>query len=322
VTKPRRVAQRTILYYTVDATLGRRSEALLPNNKWSLYLVFAWAVTLAWAAGALPVAALSPQVTPGPPVSPLGQTLPSLRAVLLVGPMDKDDGSDASTKRQARNMDLAASELTADGVAVTKFYAPNCDWEQIKTAVNGANFLLYRGHGVYSPPPGLPSPAVGGFYLSKRDSRGIARSYEKGPDDVRNDLKPAPNAVVMLGSACFSAGMAAVDKTAIGSKEAQRRVAMYSDPFLDLGAAGYFANWYDKSLQMFVHYLFLGKTLGQAYQSFYYYKASSAEQYVHPRHPADVMWLDKDNFSGLVQYNNAFVGQPDKTLAELFPHPR
>jgi hypothetical protein len=293
---------------------------------------------LVYAAGSLPLAAQAAAPIPAPtlpisatlpvsPTLPISPTLPlsatnaPLRAVLLVGPMDRDDGSDVSTKRQARNMDLAAGELTANGVAVTKFYAPNCDWDEIKTAVNGASFLLYRGHGVYFPPPGLPSPSVGGFYLSNRNAKGAARSYEKGPDDIRHDLKPAPNAIVMLGSACFSAGMAVVDRTPIASREAQRRVAMYADPFLDLGAAGYFANWYDKSLQMFVRYLFQGKTLGEAYQSFYYYKASGAEQYTHPRKPNDVLWLDKESFGGLLQYDNAFVGQPNKTLAELFPAP-
>jgi hypothetical protein len=31
------------------------------------------------------------------------------------------------------------------------------------------------------------------------------------------------------------------------------------------------------------------------------------------------MWIDKDNWRGYWEYNNAFVGQPDATLETLFP---
>ncbi len=164
----------------------------------------------------------------------------------------------------------------------------------------------------------MPSPIVGGFYLSIRNAQGMAQPYFKSSDDIRSDLRPATNAIVMLGSACFSAGTSANDTTSITSAEAQRRVAMYSDAFLDIGAAGYFANWYDNCLQMFVRYLFQGKTLGQAYESFFDFNLSTVERYEHPQHPSDAMWLDKDTFNGTTQYNNAFVGQPDKRLKDLF----
>jgi hypothetical protein len=181
--------------------------------------------------------------------------------------------------------------------------------------VDGANFLLYGGHGIYWS--AMPTPIVGGFYLSSRDSKGVAQHYSKSSDQIRADLHPAANAIVMLQHACFSAGTSANDTTSIGSAEAQRRVAMYSDAFLDIGAAGYFANWYNNSLQMFVRYLFQGKTLGETYRS-YDPHVSTVEQYAHPQHPSDVMWLDKDSMSGFVQYDNAFVGQPNKTLTQLF----
>ena len=142
----------------------------------------------------------TPQLPPHPPRPPddvsalqpaqttekvISQDLPSLRAVLLVGPIDGDDGSWTTSEKQ--NMDLAATELASHGVTVFKFYTPDNDWEQIKDAANGAHFVFYRGHGVYSGD--MPPTWVGGFSLKDR----FASS-----DDIRNDLNLAPNAIVML----------------------------------------------------------------------------------------------------------------------------
>lgn len=229
--------------------------------------------------------------------------LPPLKAVLLVGPIDSDSGP--GTTQEKQNMDLAALELGANGVEVHKFYTPNNDWEQIKAAAEGAHFLLYRGHGVYWSP--MPSPVVGGFYLKDK----FVSSYE-----IRNDLRLAPNAVVMLYG-CFTAGSSSIDGGPINSQEAQRRVAQYSDPFVDLGAAGYYADWYGDAFQMFVRFLFQGMTLGEAYEAYFDFNSTTVERYLHPSDSQAAMWLDKDNW-GYIKYNNAFVGLPDQTLVDLF----
>jgi len=233
-----------------------------------------------------------------------------LKAVLIVGPIN---GTDSSwTTREKANMDLAAQELQANDVAVYKFYAPNDNWNQIKAAAQGAHFLFYRGHGVYWSD--MPHPIVGGFSLSN----GVFISS----DMICSDLHLAPNAIVMLWG-CFAAGSAdSIDPSPINSTEARRRVAQYSDPFFDIGAGGYYANWLDDGFQMIVRYLFQGMTFGQAYET--YYNASSnrfpIEFYTHPDHPELAMWLGKNDWSdsGGIVYNNAFVGLPDQTLADLF----
>jgi hypothetical protein len=227
-----------------------------------------------------------------------------LKAVLLVGPIDGDYGS--WTTQEKQNMGLAAAELAANGVTVYKFYTPNNDWEQIKAAAEGAHFLFYRGHGVYWSP--MPHPTVGGFALKNRFV---------SSDDIRNDLHLAPNAIVMLYG-CFTAGSSSIDDPPIDSAEAQRRVAQYSDPFFDIGAAGYYANWFGDAFRMFVRYLFQGMTQGEAYESYFDFNSATVEHHVHPDHPDKAMWLDKDSWGGQTQYNNAFVGLPDQTLEDLF----
>ena len=252
-----------------------------------------------------------PDSSPPPPdVSDAGEfhsvALPSLKAVLIVGPIDGDDGD--WTNYEKRNMDLAAAELQANGVTVHRFYAPDNDWEQIKSAARGAHFLLYRGHGVYWPPPGMPSPQVGGFALKNR----IISS-----DEIRTGLNVAPGAIVML-YACFAAGGSSLDNVEIGSAEAQRRVAQYSEPFLGAGAGGYYANWYGNAPQMFIRYLFRGMTLGGAYETYFDFDPESVERSAHPDHPNNAVWLDKNFWSNRWQYCNAFAGLADRTLEDLF----
>jgi hypothetical protein len=235
--------------------------------------------------------------------------LPPLKAVLVVGPIDGDYGS--WTQEEKASMDLAATELQANGVTVYKFYSPNNDWDQIKTAAQGAHFLLYRGHGVYWGDANLPSN-VGGFALKDRII---------SPDVLRSELRLAPNAIVMLYG-CFTAGTSSADTIRLSSSEAQRRVVQYAQPFIENGASGYFANWFGTAFQMYIRYLFQGQTLGQAYEAYFDFNPASVERYTHPSNSNLSLWLDKDEwYDPKPQYNNAFIGLPTATLIDLFAAP-
>jgi hypothetical protein len=198
-------------------------------------------------------------------------------------------------------MELAATELAKNGVQVSKFYTPSNDWSQIAAAAQGAHFFLYRGHGVYMP----TNPwTVGGLSLKNKFV---------SPDDIRRDLHLAQNAIVLLYG-CFTAGSSSIDPGgSITLQEAQRRVAQYSDPFFDIGAAGYYADWYGYAFKYFITDLFAGKTLEQAYKSFNF-SSTTFTAATHPDHPDQALWVDRHG----VYYDHAFVGQPYKTLTDLF----
>ncbi len=249
--------------------------------------------------GAAPTAIVAPSAA-----APTRLDLPPLKAVLLVGPIDGDDGN--WTRGEKANMELAAAELEAYGVTVHRFYTPDNDWTQITAAARGAHFLLYRGHGVYQGL--LPRPTVGGFNLKN----GVV-----SPAQIRADLHLEPNAIVMLYG-CFTAGSASNDQEPITSAEAQRRVAEYAQPFIDMGAAGYYANWHGNAFQMFVRALFAGQTLQQTYEAYFDYNQTTVEYYTYPADATRVMWLDKDVDGDMIQYNYAFIGQPEQTLSGLF----
>ena len=236
-------------------------------------------------------------------------SLPPLKAVLVVGPIDGDYGT--WTLREKANMDLVATELQANGVTVYKFYTPNNNWEQIKSAAQGAHFFFYRGHGVYWGDPNYPY-TVGSLALKD----GII-----APSVLREDLHLAANAVVMFYG-CYTAGSSSADTISLRSAEAQRRVVMYAQPFIENGAGAYFANWFGDAFQKFVRSLFQGATLGQAYESYFDFNATTVERYIHPSNPQLSLWLDKDEwYDPKPQYNNAFIGNPAATLADLFTTP-
>jgi hypothetical protein len=166
---------------------------------------------------------------------------------------------------------------------------------------------MYRGHGVYWG--AMPHPPVGGFALKDKLISN---------DEIRRDLKLAPNAIVMLYG-CFTAGSAGNDTTSISLAEAKRRVSMYSKPFFENGAGGYYADWFGDAFQLYVRYLFQGKTQRQAYESYHDFDQARTARSQHNDLPSQAMWLGWDEwYAPSPQYNNSFVGQPDKRLVDLF----
>jgi hypothetical protein len=241
----------------------------------------------------------------------VAHSLQTLKAVLLVGPIDGNDGP--WTKTEIANMELAATVLINQGVEVHKFYPGRGTIAEIEAAAEGAHFLLYRGHGVYDGK--IPYPTVGGFYLS---------SGYYSPERIQTNLHLAPNAIVMLYG-CFTAGSSSApdDEIDIGITEASRRVAQYSAPFFKIGAAGYYANWYGNAFEAFLNNLFAGQTLGSAYENYFDFNSQTVYRTFHPDFPTFPMWVDKDKWGdpSYWQYNNAFVGLADKTLMDLFSPP-
>jgi len=140
------------------------------------------------------------------------------------------------------------------------------------------------------------------------------------PDTIRNDLKLARKAIVMIGG-CYAAGTGSAEyrKVDIGIAEAQRRAAQYFDPFLQAGAAAYYGSSYgwNSTFLNYVRFLFDGQSLGGAYQSFGDFNPNTVTYSTHPTRPELALWIDKD-FNQVWIYNQAFIGRPAQTLDDLF----
>ncbi|MEA3308738.1 MAG: hypothetical protein U9Q70_04395, partial [Chloroflexota bacterium] len=238
-----------------------------------------------------------------PAVRPQGG---GLKAVVIVG----DVGD--STESFKNDMDGAVTALQNHGVVVSKFYYGDSTftWSDIVAAATEANFMLYMGHGIWwggtCPEPDL----VGGFYLGN--------SEFVSPDQVRSDLagRLAEDAVMIFSHACFTAGNSGCDDTDSGwpsQAEAERRVKMYAEPFVDIGMEAYFANNYFNSAANYVNHLLVEPTtrqnMGDIFKSVYPYSPGDFRDRSYPQAGYD-LWLSGNAGA----WSDAFVGIPDYTF--------
>jgi hypothetical protein len=92
---------------------------------------------------------------------------------------------------------------------VVEVYTPRATWSRVRSAVQGANLLIYLGHGNGFPNPYnkvLTPLKVDGFGLNGSLTSGNTLTTYYGEYYVRTQVKLAPNAVVVLNHLCYSAG--------------------------------------------------------------------------------------------------------------------
>jgi len=174
-----------------------------------------------------------PSASPVPTLSATGDTL---LAVVIVGP------SSESTTNIARAEEFAA-RAEAHGMEVRRVYHPHATWENVLATIQGANLVVYFGHG-----NGWPS-IYGSFQESTKDGFGLD-TFEGasdtdvtyyGADMMKKKIKLAPNAVVVLSHLCYSAGNAEPGLELPDWEVALNRVDNYANGFLAIGARAVFA---------------------------------------------------------------------------------
>ena len=101
-----------------------------------------------------------------------------------------------------------ATQARRYGASVYEIYSPHATWARVKAAAQGANVLIYLGHG-----NGYPSP-YGAFSAYTKDGLGLnATSGRQLQQQVLRRvlhrptyIKLAPNAVVILNRLCYASG--------------------------------------------------------------------------------------------------------------------
>jgi len=167
-----------------------------------------------------------------------------LRAVIIVG--DQQDG----TLNAIEDMENIHTFFKSKNVIVKTFYHPKTSWKDIVKASKNASFFVYSGHGM-----SWPDGKYGGLDLNKAISS----------EDIVNDLKLTPNAIVVFKSVCGGAGSSANDDGDIGIKKAIERVSDYSKPFLNIGASAYYADNFGEGCISFLNIFFEGKTIKECF---------------------------------------------------------
>jgi hypothetical protein len=169
--------------------------------------------------------------------NPQATNAATLKVVVVVGPVGSRT---ADYKTSAKSY---ASLARSYGASVTEIYSPYATWSKVKAAAQGANLLIYLGHG-----NGHPSP-YGAFQRYTKDGMGLNSSSGNGNSNVKywgeyyidRYIQMAPNAVVILARLCYASGNSEWGASNPTKSTAKKRVDNYGAGFLRAGAKAVFA---------------------------------------------------------------------------------
>jgi hypothetical protein len=159
------------------------------------------------------------------------------KVVIVVGPV----GSATANYKSGANKlaDLARSS----GANVKKVYSPRATWTRVRDAAQGANLLIYLGHGNGWPSPYAP------FSADSKDGFGLNRTAGNGNSNLRYygesymaKLGLAENAVVVLNRLCYASGNNEWGAGNPTKSTAIKRVDNYGSGFLAAGAKAVYAS--------------------------------------------------------------------------------
>ena len=154
------------------------------------------------------------------------------KVVIIVG---ATHGATATYRSRA---DEAYAEAIRHTARVTKVYSPNATWSKVQAATQGANIVIYFGHGNGWPSPYTFDPAYttkDGFGLNADlNGDGALSDYENKyyGEPAMAQLGLAPNAIVMLHHLCYASGNSEPGGAAPSVSVARQRIDNYAAGFL------------------------------------------------------------------------------------------
>ena len=125
------------------------------------------------------------------------------KIVLIVG------ATGTTTASYRADMDVVATTAAKYSANVLKIYSPNATWAAVKAAIQGANLVVYMGHGNGFPSPyssTLMPDRVDGFGLNAAAGKGDSNNAYYGEQYIAGQVRLAPNAVVLLSHLCYASG--------------------------------------------------------------------------------------------------------------------
>lgn len=275
--------------------------------------------------------------------SPAPATASSGKVAVIVGPV-------GSLTDMYRSMaDRVASAAAASGATVARAYSPSATWANVKAAVQGANVVVYFGHGSGYPNPYGKTELTdrsNGWGLNTATTNGDADSWSAGTlvycgerallgtltagdDSARlkycggtaNDgISPAPGFTMVYAQAHYAPGFGeryTRDTPMTTLDEAQQRVRHYSSPILALGGT-FIATAYGDAHEIVSRVLAQGGTsYGDIFRAGRGYSPSTLTDMAHPDVAGSRVWVQRTSISGLhfgdPDYWYAFAGDPART---------
>jgi len=161
-----------------------------------------------------------------------------LKAVFIVGP------TDGMTQSNLVDAEALAVEAEAWGMDVRRVFFPHATWENVLANIQGANLVVYMGHGYGWPSPytqQLTEARQNGMGLNTFDGSGPSQYTYYGANKLKESVVLAPNAIVFLNHLCYSAGNAESGMAVPTWDVARQRVDNMANGWLATGAKTVFA---------------------------------------------------------------------------------
>jgi hypothetical protein len=155
------------------------------------------------------------------------------KVVIVVG------ATQGVTSSYRADADVIGAQFAQYTSNIVKVYSPYATWSAVAAATQGANILVYLGHG-----SGYPNPYGVGYEQPNADNgMGLNASYGNGDSNTQYYgenymalLGLAPNAVVFLNHLCYASGDSEPGRGLPTFSVAQQRVDGYASGFLRGGA--------------------------------------------------------------------------------------
>jgi hypothetical protein len=159
----------------------------------------------------------------------------AMKVVIVVGPVG------SSTSNYIYNAKKLAAQARSYGASVYEVYSPNATWTKVKSVAQGANVLIYLGHGNGWPSPYAPFSAYTKDGLGLNASAGSSVNKYYGEYYVDTGINLAPNAVVILNRLCYASGNSEWGAGYPSQSVAIQRVDNFGAGFLRANARAVFA---------------------------------------------------------------------------------
>ena len=242
--------------------------------------------------------AAAAEVTTGSPLS-------SAKVVIIVGAIQ------SSTSYYRGIADSAYAEAIKWSSNVVKVYSPYATWAAVKAALQGASVVVYLGHGNGWPSPYTYDPAYttkDGLGLNPTSGNGDSNLKYYGEPYLANEIRLAPNAVVLLNHLCYASGNSEPGNADPSLSVAMQRVDNYGQGFLKAGARAVIAEGHGSINYMIRDLFTTHQTVLEVWRNQSNYHGNEFS-FPSMRSPAYTGFMDPDSSSG--GYYRSLVGNPD-----------
>jgi hypothetical protein len=276
-----------------------------------------------------------------PPATAPAAAASGMKVAIIVGPTGSLTDGYRNRGNQVAEVALAA------GATVAKAYSPNATWANVRAAVEGANVIVYFGHG-----NGFPNPYGSTELQDRHNGWGLNTSTDNGDADswsagtlvycgekallgtlgasdgsqqrkycTGGPIRPAPGFVMVYGQAHYAPGFGERYQKSdplTTYKQARLRAGNYSFPVLALGGSAFYATAYGDAHRIVQRLLTEeGRTFGWIFKQGVGYDADELVKSSHFQVANAQIWVQRTVISGFhfgqPDYWYAFAGAPGRT---------